>query len=156
MRFLQFGSLSYCVWVCYCRRLLGKRRAGDRFGLRSPAGVRIPQRILGQSAPFSLSRSPRAHSRRDASDATPRNSGPQLKISPGAQTPLSATEQKIWDDAISFYITNEANKDLQINIDLILLKNQLADFEDCDNSSGKREVCATPAYRERSDRCWNP
>ncbi|HEY1468651.1 MAG TPA: hypothetical protein VGF61_06385 [Candidatus Acidoferrum sp.] len=65
--------------------------------------------------------------------------GPVMKVSPGAQTTLSAAEQKLWDDAIAFYIQNEANKDMQINIDLILLKDQIGDFEDCDELTGRKK-----------------
>lgn len=52
---------------------------------------------------------------------------------------LSATEQKTWDDAISYYMANYAEKDMVINIDLILLKNQLEDFEDCDEVTGRKQ-----------------
>jgi hypothetical protein len=52
---------------------------------------------------------------------------------------LSPAEQKSWDDAISFYMANYAGKDLLINIDLILLKNQLEDFEDCDEVTGRKQ-----------------
>jgi hypothetical protein len=52
---------------------------------------------------------------------------------------LSPSEQKAWDDAVSYYIANYAQKDLLINIDLILLKNQLEDFEDCDEVTGRKQ-----------------
>ena len=52
---------------------------------------------------------------------------------------LSASEQKAWDEAVSYYMANYAQKDLLINIDLILLKNQLEDFEDCDEVTGRRQ-----------------
>lgn len=52
---------------------------------------------------------------------------------------LSAAEQRTWDDAISYYLANYAEKDMLINIDLILLKNQLEDFEDCDEVTGRKQ-----------------
>ncbi len=79
---------------------------------------------------------------KDARDASAKSGGPVLKQSPGSAVALSPAEQKLWDDAISYYQTNHAMKDLQINIDLILLKDQLGDFEDCDELTGKKKsVC---------------
>src|ERR1700721_475697 len=87
--------------------------------------------------------------------------GPTLKQNP---VPLSAAEQKTWEQAIAYYRANYAGKDPQINIDLILLKNQLGDFEDCDELLGrKKKACdaglpgnigvileaAAPVYRRR-------
>jgi hypothetical protein len=69
-----------------------------------------------------------------------KQSGPAMKVAPGAQVTLSAAEQEVWDDAVAFYMQNEANKDMQINIDLILLKDQLGDFEDCDELTGKKKT----------------
>jgi hypothetical protein len=99
--------------------------------------------------------------------------GPALKQNPIS---LSAAEQKTWEQAIAFYRANYAGKDPQINIDLILLKNQLGDFEDCDELLGrKKRACdaglpgnigvileaAAPVYRahwwanqDRSNRRW--
>jgi hypothetical protein len=76
---------------------------------------------------------------RDAQPSTAKPTGPVMKVSPGAQATLTAAEQKIWDDAIAFYMQNEANKDMQINIDLILLKDQIGDFEDCDELTGRKK-----------------
>jgi hypothetical protein len=91
-------------------------------------------------------------------------------------TPLSAAEQSTWDNAVAFYAANYADKDLLFNNDLILLKNQLGDFEDCDDLSGAhKEACnagvpanltqvldsAAPIYRahlwtehDRGNRRW--
>jgi len=57
------------------------------------------------------------------------------------QTPITLTpaEQKAWDEAIAYYRTNYAGKDPQVNLDLILLKNQLGDFEDCNELLGKKK-----------------
>src|SRR5260370_32074519 len=76
---------------------------------------------------------------KDAQASAAKPAGPMMKVSPGAQTTLTAAEQKIWDDAIAFYMQNEANKDMQINIDLILLKDQIGDFEDCDELTGRKK-----------------
>jgi len=64
-------------------------------------------------------------------------SGPVLN----KQAPLLLTpdEQKIWDQAIAYYRANYAGKDPQVNLDLILLKNQLGDFEDCNELLGKKK-----------------
>jgi hypothetical protein len=68
--------------------------------------------------------------------AAAKGSAPVLK-----QTPLSLTpaEQKTWEQAISYYRANYSGKDPQINFDLILLKNQLGDFEDCAELLGKQK-----------------
>lgn len=52
---------------------------------------------------------------------------------------LTTAEQQAWDAAVSFYVENYADKDPLFNIDLMLLKNQLGDFEDCDELTGKKK-----------------
>jgi hypothetical protein len=52
---------------------------------------------------------------------------------------LTPSEQRAWDDAVNFYAANYARHDLVFSNDLILLKNQLGDFEDCDELSGTRK-----------------
>jgi hypothetical protein len=62
---------------------------------------------------------------------------PALKIAPEAKTVLTVTEQKAWNDAVAYYESNYAGKDLLFTTELIQLKNQLGDFEDCDELSGR-------------------
>ena len=66
------------------------------------------------------------------------NSAPQLKlkIMKDSATALSQPEQIAWSTAVAYYAENFAGKDLLFNNDLVLLKNQLEDFEDCDDLSG--------------------
>jgi hypothetical protein len=81
-----------------------------------------------------------------------------------AKPALTAVEQKSWDEAVAFYAENYADKDLLFSTELIQLKDQLGDFEDCDELSGhKRKFCdaglpprltqileaAAPVYRSR-------
>jgi hypothetical protein len=109
-------------------------------------------------------------------DKTGRTSGPALKTSPDARPAYSSAEQKAWDDAVSYYVANFADKDLLFSSELIQLKNQLSDFEDCDELSGKtKKFCdagllpkltqaleaAAPVYRahlwpdhDRANRRW--
>lgn len=55
---------------------------------------------------------------------------------------LTGAEQKAWDDAVAYYAENYADKDLLFTTELIQLKDQLGDFEDCDELSGrKRKFC---------------
>jgi hypothetical protein len=75
---------------------------------------------------------------KEQSTATAKTSAPALKTSPGSLPVLSPAELKAWDQVISYYIANYAQKDLLINIDLILLKNQLGDFEDCTELTGHK------------------
>lgn len=105
----------------------------------------------------------------------PKASGPSAK-SPSTSPALTATEKKVWDEAVSYYAENYASKDLLFSTELIQLKNQLGDFEDCDELSGrKRKFCdaglpprltqileaAAPVYRahdwpdhDRANRRW--
>ncbi len=68
-----------------------------------------------------------------------KTSGPALNASPGAKPVLSAAEQKTWDEAIAYYTANYADKDLLFTSELVQLKNQLSDFEDCDELSGRNK-----------------
>jgi hypothetical protein len=76
---------------------------------------------------------------KDLRESGSKSSGPVLHQTPGSTVTLSTSEQKLWDDAIAFYAANFIMKDLQINIDLTLLKDQLGDFEDCDELTGKKK-----------------
>src|SRR5258708_13959756 len=99
-----------------------------------------------------------------------------LQGAPGAKPALTASEQRAWDDAVSYYVANYADKDLLFSTELVLLKNQLGDFETCDELSGaKKRTCdaglpgkltqilegAAPVYRahrwpadDRANRAW--
>jgi hypothetical protein len=63
----------------------------------------------------------------------------KLKTMKDGGTPLTPAERLAWDNSVDYYVANYANKDLLFNNDLILLKNQLGDFEDCDELSGMRK-----------------
>jgi hypothetical protein len=69
------------------------------------------------------------------------NSAPliKLKTMKDAVPALSPAERLAWDSSVDYYVANYVNKDLLFNNDLILLKNQLGDFEDCDELSGTRK-----------------
>jgi hypothetical protein len=105
-------------------------------------------------------------------------STPQIKLKTmkEAAASLSPAERAAWDSSVAYYAVNYANKDLLFNNELVLLKNQLADFEDCDELSGtKKKNCdaglppqltqaldaAAPVYRahlwpehDRANRRW--
>src|SRR5260370_7748425 len=69
--------------------------------------------------------------------------GPNLNTTPDAKPALTSAEQRIWDDAVAYYLANYAAKDLLFSTELIQLKDQIGDFEDCDELSGrKRKFCA--------------
>ncbi len=109
-------------------------------------------------------------------DKSAKTSGPTLNTTPDAKPALTAAEQRIWDDAVAYYASNYAAKDLLFSTELIQLKDQLGDFEDCDELSGrKRKFCdaglpakltqvleaAAPIYRahfwpehDRANRRW--
>jgi hypothetical protein len=93
-----------------------------------------------------------------------------------ATTRRSKTEQLTWETAVSYYAANYVDKDLLFNTEMVLLKNQLGDFEGCDELSGaKQKTCdaglptkltqileaAAPVYRahewtehDRANRKW--
>lgn len=105
--------------------------------------------------------------------ASPR---PALKVSPEAANRTTPAEQKAWDEAVAYYLANFGQTDPLFNNEAILLKNQLGDFEGCDELSGrKRKICdaglapdltrileaAAPVYRahwwpeqDRANRRW--
>ena len=109
----------------------------------------------------------------EARAAAGKSPAPVLKQTPIALTPA---EQKTWDEAVAYYRKNYAGADPQLNLDLILLKNQLGDFEDCGELLGrKKKTCdaglpgnigiileaAAPIYRshwwvdqDRANRRW--
>jgi len=72
----------------------------------------------------------------EARAAAGKASGPASK-----QTLISLTpaEQKTWDEAVAYYRTNYAGADPQFNLGVIRLKNQLGDFEDCNEVLGKKK-----------------
>jgi hypothetical protein len=73
-----------------------------------------------------------------ASDNT-KASGPALQRAPGTGAALTPDEQRTWDTAVSFYAANYGDKDLQFTTEMILLKNQLGDFDSCTELTGKKK-----------------
>src|SRR5258708_11652787 len=71
-------------------------------------------------------------------DKGARTSGPTLNTAPEAKPTLTSAEQRVWDDAVACYVANFAAKDLLFSTELIQLKDQLGDFEDCDELSGRK------------------
>src|SRR5207248_319781 len=89
---------------------------------------------------------------------------------------LSPAEQRAWTAAISYYSKTYADSDLSVSLEMILIKNQLGDFETCEDLAGytKRSCdaglpakltealdAATPVYRshlwpehDRANRRW--
>ncbi len=120
------------------------------------------------------------HEARQRTAATPERagkmSGPAQRTPPEPKPTLTAVEKKAWDEAVAYYVANYADKDLLFTTELIQLKNQLGDFEDCDELSGRnKKFCdaglppkltqvleaAAPVYRahswpdhDRANRRW--
>jgi len=89
---------------------------------------------------------------------------------------LSPAEQRSWSSAIAFYTKTYADKDLTVSLEMTLIKNQLGDFETCEDLVGlKKRSCdaglpakltealaaAAPVYRahlwkehDRANRRW--
>jgi len=111
-----------------------------------------------------------------STDKSGKTNLPTQNTTPDAKLGLSSAEKHTWDDAVAFYAANYAAKDLLFSTELIQLKDQLGDFEDCDELSGrKRKFCdaglpakltqileaAAPIYRahlwpehDRANRRW--
>src|SRR5260370_5179479 len=67
-----------------------------------------------------------------------KSANPVLQIAPGAKVAFNTAEQRAWDEAVAYYAANYADKDLVFSTELVLLKNQLGDFETCNELSGKK------------------
>jgi hypothetical protein len=84
----------------------------------------------------------RQHAAAASPDKSGKASGPAAKNIPEVKLALTAAEQRAWGDAVAYYAANYAGKDLLFSTELIQLKDQLGDFEDCDELSGrKRKFC---------------
>lgn len=89
---------------------------------------------------------------------------------------LSPAEQRAWSAAVAYYSKTYADSDLTVSLEMILIKNQLGDFETCQDLAGrKKKSCdaglpvnliqaleaAAPIYRahlwpehDRANRRW--
>ena len=89
---------------------------------------------------------------------------------------LTPAEQRIWSSAIAYYSRTYADNDITVSLEMILIKNQIGDFETCEDLAGfKRKSCdaglpakltealdaAAPVYRahlwpehDRANRRW--
>lgn len=55
---------------------------------------------------------------------------------------LTPAEQRLWNSALAFYAKTYADKDLTVSLEMILIKNQLGDFETCEDLAGlKKKTC---------------
>ena len=55
---------------------------------------------------------------------------------------LSAGELRVWSSAISYYSKTYADSDITVSLEMILIKNQLEDFETCADLAGsKKKSC---------------
>ena len=55
---------------------------------------------------------------------------------------LSPGEQHVWSSAISYYSKTYADNDITVSLEMILIKNQLEDFETCADLAGnKKKSC---------------
>lgn len=104
------------------------------------------------------------------------NSGANAVGATTGMNNLTAGEQRTWNSALAFYAKTYADKDLTISLEMILIKNQLGDFETCEDLAGfKKKTCdaglpekltetldaAAPVYRthlwpeqDRANRRW--
>lgn len=169
-------SSFFCVLLSLGLLLPGRMAAGTQsyaetplpvFELHSGFWINLHHTLYYEA------RQRKAFLSRDAN--TTKSAGPAAK-SVLAGKGLTDAEQKAWDDAVAYYMLNYADKDLLFTTELIQLKDQLGDFEDCDELSGrKRKFCdaglpanltqvleaAAPVYRahlwpehDRANRRW--
>ena len=64
--------------------------------------------------------------------------GRGLPSNAGGGPRRTPNEELAWDNAVAYYAANYVDKDLLFSTELILLKNQLGDFEQCDELSGAK------------------
>ncbi len=84
----------------------------------------------------------RERKERSQKEKDARDSQKVSKSATSIKPALTPAEQKIWNDAVSFYAATYADKDLLFSTELAQLKDQLGDFEDCDELSGRvRKFC---------------
>jgi hypothetical protein len=62
-----------------------------------------------------------------------------LRAAPGVVQKLTYEEKRAWDAAVAYYTANYVDKDLLFSVEMMQLKNQLEDFEDCDELTGKKK-----------------
>lgn len=71
-----------------------------------------------------------------------RASGSPSPNAASAISGLSPSEQRAWNAAVSIYASEYANKDLLFSLEMILIKNQLEDFETCQDLAGiQKKTC---------------
>src|SRR6516164_11494958 len=176
MRLVRTHSLRF-VWLCLMWAAIvpsgGAQEVESGFG---PLPVFYFHSGFWVNLHHFLYHEARARLAKNSRDSGPKPPGPVLKPSPGSAPSLSAAEQKAWDRAMTYYAAEYAQKDLAVNLDLVLLKNQLGDFEDCDELTGKKKrscdaglpgdigpilEAAAPVYRshwwpdqDRANRRW--
>jgi hypothetical protein len=57
-------------------------------------------------------------------------------------TNLTAAEQRVWSAAVAYYSKTYADNDITVSLEMILIKNQLGDFETCPDLAGyKKKSC---------------
>ena len=59
-------------------------------------------------------------------------SSPNISLLSG----LSPEEQRVWNSSVDYYMQNYAGKDLLYSLEMVLIKNQLGDFETCPDLAG--------------------
>jgi hypothetical protein len=62
---------------------------------------------------------------------------------------LTPAEQRLWSSALAFYSKTYADKDLTVSLEMILIKNQLGDFETCEDLAGLRKKTCDAGLPER-------
>ena len=92
-----------------------------------------------------------------SADSAAAKSSAELLQSPStALPPLTTAEQRVWADAVYYYAAHFADHDLLFSNDLILLKDQLGDFEDCDELLAPGKKPAMPGCLHSSRAFSNP
>jgi hypothetical protein len=70
------------------------------------------------------------------------SSAPNAAGSSSGIANLSPNEQRVWSSAISYYSKTYADSDITVSLEMILIKNQLGDFETCQDLAGyKKKSC---------------
>jgi hypothetical protein len=170
----SLGVLVGCALLAWCAHASGASQIDSSYGplpvfeLHSGFWINLHHTLYEQARQLGASQAERGKASRSGK--------PALQVAPGAKAALTPAEEQVWNEAVSYYAANYANQDLLFSTELILLKNQLGDFETCDELSGaKKKTCdaglptklthvleaAAPVYRahqwpadDRANRAW--
>jgi len=125
--------LHSLLWDSFCSSLLEQQpRPPEHFHLWASPCLPSFTAASGINLHHTLYHEAKLRTAAAQPDKSTKTSGPTLNTTIGVEAHPYIAEQHIWDDAVGYYAVNYAAKDLLFSSELIQLKDQLGDFEDCE------------------------